>query len=478
VQEYHLLLVDVDKGMDARTVPPASCDKLGFVDFRLSDIVTQKSKSLTLGLQSGTKKGQKSSVLIHLEELSGAREVLTIQLAAKGLRNVEMMSKSDPFIEISKKTEGGTWVPCFKSETRNNDLNPVWSPFTIKGTQLNNGDPHRPLLLRVYDYEANGAHQLLGEVETSAMALSELSKSGSPTIPLVNGPSSSKKKYTTGDFGEIVVRSFQVEVQYSFLDYISSGAELGFIVAVDFTASNGDPRDPRSLHYLQGRTAYEDAICGVGRVLDAYDHDSLYQVYAFGVQPSGHPKPPVQHCLEIGHDVAGIPGILSSYRQALNSFSLSGPTLFAPLLNTAIAIASTPPSLNCVKYSVLLILTDGEIMDMKPTVDAIVAASNLPLSILIVGVGNSPGLANMTVLDADHGALTDSRGRRAARDIVQFVKFSDHQNNGEKLASELLAELPGQFLQWARAFKIAPPTVTPGIPISASDVVPGFPSHK
>ena len=41
------------------------------------------------------------------------------------------------------------------------------------------------------------------------------------------------------------------------------------------------------------------------------------------------------------------------------------------------------------KYFVLLILTDGLINDMQNTVDAIVAASTLPFSIIIVGVGTA-----------------------------------------------------------------------------------------
>lgn len=34
-------------------------------------------------------------------------------------------------------------------QVKDNNLNPVWNPFTIKATQLNNGDPYRPLRLRV-----------------------------------------------------------------------------------------------------------------------------------------------------------------------------------------------------------------------------------------------------------------------------------------------------------------------------------------
>ena len=36
----------------------------------------------------------------------------------------------------------------------------------------------------------------------------------------------------------------------SFLEYIEGGCYLSFMVAVDFTASNGLPNNPSSLHYI------------------------------------------------------------------------------------------------------------------------------------------------------------------------------------------------------------------------------------
>ena len=51
-------------------------------------------------------------------------------------------------------------------------------------------------------------------------------------------------------------------------------------------------------------------------------------------------------------------------------------------------------------YYVLLILTDGAICDMGQTKDAIVAASHLPISIIIVGVGNAD-FSSMNILDGD-----------------------------------------------------------------------------
>jgi hypothetical protein len=40
-------------------------------------------------------------------------------------------------------------------------------------------------------------------------------------------------------------------------------------------------------------------------------------------------------------------------------------------------------------YQILLILTDGEIHDMSQTIESLVLSSDLPLSIIIIGVGNA-----------------------------------------------------------------------------------------
>mmetsp|Transcript_3166 Transcript_3166/g.1884 ORF Transcript_3166/g.1884 Transcript_3166/m.1884 type:complete len:80 (-) Transcript_3166:208-447(-) len=78
---------------------------------------------------------------------------------------------------------------------------------------------------------------------------------------------------------------------------------------------------------------------------------------------------------------------------------------------------------------------------MAETKEAIVEASNLPLSIIIVGVGNA-NFDQMEELDSDKHAMIDRRGRKAARDIVQFVPFREVGSNPKKLAKKVLRELP------------------------------------
>lgn len=56
-----------------------------------------------------------------------------------------------------------------------------------------------------------------------------------------------------------------------------------------------------------------------------------------------------------------------------------------------------------------------------------VQASKLPMSIIIVGVGNAD-FAAMEFLDGDSRRLRSHTGEEAARDIVQFVPFREFRH--------------------------------------------------
>ena len=113
-------------------------------------------------------------------------------------------------------------------------------------------------------------------------------------------------------------------------------------------------------------------------------------------------------------------------------------------------------------YFILLILTDGVITDMYDTKEAIVSASDLPLSIIIVGIGNADFSA-MEELDSDAELLTAPSGHMAVRDIVQFVPFSQFlsaKSNPSSaslhLARQVLQEIPDQFIGFMKSRGIVP----------------------
>lgn len=142
------------------------------------------------------------------------------------------------------------------------------------------------------------------------------------------------------------------------------------------------------------------------------------------------------------------------YMNSLKSVGLSGPTYFAPLIEEVAKLAYNCQQSQSYTYQTLLILTDGEIHDMEKTIDLIVGCSELPLSIIIVGVGEAD-FSNMVRLDGDNG-LFDSKGRRARRDVVQFVPFREVKFNPDYLAKQLLAELPDQVVQYFMSINSPP----------------------
>ncbi|CAJ1937599.1 unnamed protein product [Sphenostylis stenocarpa] len=397
-------------------------------------------------------------LLVHAEECVSSKTTVEMTLRCSDLEYRDLFSKSDPFLLISKVVEGGSHIPICKTEVIKNDHNPIWKPVFLNIQQI--GSKENPMIMECYNFNSNGKHDLMGKVQKSLMELEKLFSSGQGVnffLSSAGGHNSHNKVLKSRLFVDKYVES----VQHSFLDYLAGGFELNFMVAVDFTASNGNPRLPDSLHYNDpsGRpNAYQRAILEVGEVLQYYDSDKRFPTWGFGARPIDGP---VSHCFNLNGsshycEVEGIQGIMKAYTSALLNVSLAGPTLFGPVISNAALIASQSSANGDRKYFVLLIITDGVVTDLQETKDALVKASDLPLSILIVGVGGAD-FKEMEILDADKGEkLESSSGRVASRDIVQFVPFRDVQSGEISVVQALLAELPTQFLTYMRSRSIQP----------------------
>lgn len=103
---------------------------------------------------------------------------------------------------------------------------------------------------------------------------------------------------------------------------------------------------------------------------------------------------------------------------------------------------------------------------MHLTKHAIINASELPMSIIIVGVGDAD-FENMDELDSDNVRL-HVNGQYAERDIVQFVPLNKFlSKNGSTidsqadLAKEVLFEIPEQLTSWMKTRGIVPPKNSP-----------------
>uniref|UniRef100_A0A671Z1W3 Copine-3 n=1 Tax=Sparus aurata TaxID=8175 RepID=A0A671Z1W3_SPAAU len=397
-----------------------------------------------------------SSLLqISAEEIKDNR-VANFEVEARKLDNKDFFGKSDPYLEFYKQTQTG-WQLAHRTEVVKNNLNPTWRPFRIPLQSLCGGDMDKPIKVECYDYDNDGSHDLIGTFETTMTRLQEASRTSPAEFECINSKKKQKKKGYKNSGVVSVVK------EYTFLDYIMGGCQINFTVAIDFTGSNGDPKSPQSLHYIspQGVNEYLSAIWSVGNVIQDYDSDKMFPAFGFGAQIP--PTWQVSHEFPLNFNpanpfCAGVEGVVDAYRVCLPQVKLYGPTNFSPIVNHVACFAKQAlQQTTASQYYVLLIITDGVITDMDETRSAIVNASRLPMSIIIVGVGNADFDA-MEFLDGDDGRLRSQTGEAAMRDIVQFVPFRQFQNApSQALAQSVLAELPQQVASFFSLFKLKPP---------------------
>ncbi|XP_019907567.1 copine-9 isoform X2 [Esox lucius] len=492
--------------VDSRSSNISKFDFLGQTFCTLGEIIGSAGGRLEKSL-SGIPGKKLGSIIFVAEELSNCRDIATMQLCANKLDKKDFFGKSDPFLVFYRSNEDGTFTICHKTEVVKNTLNPVWQPFTIPVRALCNGDYDRTVKVDVYDWDRDGSHDFIGEFTTSYRDFSRGQNQFNVYEVLNPKKKGKKKKYINS--GTVTLLSFKVESEYTFVDFIRGGTQLNFTVAIDFTASNGDPSQPTSLHYINPyqMNAYAMALKAVGEIIQDYDSDKLFPAYGFGAKlpPDGK----ISHAFPLSGDYdnpncVGIDGVLEAYFRSLRTVQLYGPTNFSPVISQVArlyrvtlrdfsrATGHFPSALAAVnaggagerhsrediqlsaqdvtdgsQYFVLLIITDGVISDMVQTKEAVVNAAALPMSIIIVGVGPAEFDA-MEELDGDEIRVS-SRGRFAERDIVQFVPFRDYMDRSgnqvlsmARLAKDVLAEIPEQLLGFMKSRGIEPrPALSP-----------------
>jgi len=468
---------------------------MGSAVFDIGAILGSKGSTKAKRMQDG-----KGTLFARVEEYKGDGRKLKLKMSGLKFKNLDgFFNKSDPFYELMKRDHGlrgSEWNVVHRSSYIKDNLNPNWDLEYIDLDILCNGNLDEIFVFSVYDHESSGKHELMGQFETSVNGLIQakqspgiqIMKNGKATgtvvvhVAEVVGSESALNENNPRALYEKVpdlVQSMSnvrlepsapplpkpiaVHGKATFADYIRGGCEINLCVAIDFTGSNGDPRQPGTLHYFHpdGQlNDYEKAIRAIGSILANFDSDQKFPVMGFGAKYGGV----VRHCFQCGptEEVDGVQGILDAYRQTFQSgLVMSGPTVFTEVIETAAARALSSQerakSLGKQKYTVLLILTDGAVSDVNATARCLDAIDESPLSIVIVGLGNAD-FSGMQFLDDRAGDI----------DITQFVEFEKHKHNSSSLTSATLDEIPNQLERYFQRHNIMP---NPPIVVEEDEIV-------
>lgn len=518
VQPLIVRLVDVD---DAKSARLADQDDLGEARTTVGALLSGRVLTLPLtpagnvgGRLGGVGRNWGSVTLVaHLasQEGGGAARLAFSPSATNLARMDGPFSKSDPYLKVIQVIRGSGAAAVgagrgrgggvlgrnrrrplpvaagvahsllYTSIVVHNNLNPVW-PAVALSLDRSAGEEVR---FEVWDYDGTGRDDIIGAATATTPSL-VTGTGASTSLPLLKpGQEATATGGGGGRFsrapkspGTLHLSHLSATTVPSFTAYLHGGLQLNFAVAIDFTASNGVPSDPASLHHDTdwAPSPYVAALRAVGAVLEPYSRSRRFAALGFGaVLPTGGGRVSHNFVLAGGADphVMGVEGIVAAYRTALGGVTLSGPTHFADSIAHATRLAGAVPfSASYQDYHVLLLVTDGEVMDMAASQRAIAAAAGLPLSIIIVGVGRGP-FGRMEDLDGDapvggfaggapappyaggqNGSGVPSGAPR--RDLVQFVPFEQFRGSPPALAAAVLAELPSQVTDFCAARGVFP----------------------
>lgn len=462
---------------------------MGTALFEVGEILGARGNVGSKSLQKG------GAVYAHIErcKIDGQQGKFCFQLRAFDLKNTHKLVRgmmSCPFFELLRKVDrvdGAKWIKVYQSGVVRADLSPVWNVATLDLEAICNGDVTRAMKVVIWDHRRSGKHKLLGELETSVQGLvnayessvAEEDNIGFPVhrhenkiqgrvevmdAKIIGGrsreqddtPNTSSSTPVAQVTEQIAATSVSVPNPVTppnaprpeFIDYLTGGCQISLAVAIDFTASNGDPRVPGTPHYFHSAGSrhwndYEKAIFAVGSILAKYDSDNKFPVWGFGAKYNDR----VRHCFQCGTDVEveGVQGIMDAYRGVFRTpLRMSYPTKFTEVIKTAAGYAQHEQECaredGYLSYTILLILTAGNVEDVQETKEHLIDASNEPLSVVILGIGDAD-FQSMEFLDDFDPENEDGR------DITKFVEFNDYRSYNA-LTEAVLDEIPDQLVDY------------------------------
>lgn len=380
----------------------------------------------------------------------------SFKIALKGVKDIEWFSKTDPYVKISRlsdtypkipsdlaKLESKDWTEVCFSEFKADNLNPEFEEMTIPSRVGCANDPKRPLRIDIWDFEdVNKVNHVY--IGSANFTFSEL---------LEDPKKSFVAKSPSGEnIGTVYFKDFKCEKCVEIEDYLLSGLKINSMVCVDYSSSNGDPKDAKSLHSLVPghKNAYERAIEAILPSLFYYDADKTIPLFGISSTfPSLRVEEPKYFFKVLGRNSeqkvpTSTEALVHFYRSAFTYSQGSEPTLMAPTAKNITKWVSELVKLDPYLYTVATVFTDGHVDDETEFLQVLNQASGLPISFVIVVVGGKSRIRS------------NLRMPGTFRDVAFSLDFEEFAKCPMQATNRMMREIPKQMIEYYQLKGIQP----------------------
>ena len=458
---------------------------LGGCVFSLGQLMGAKGCSLAKRLGTGGKNRSGAYLVITGKGINEDREVLDFRFSCQDLvqqhsiliekiDRSKVIDKCRPYFRLERlNKDDQSWELVWKSEVLKQTLDPVWNEARLPLQLLCNDDQTNPLKITIWDYQKKSStHIILGFVESTVAEITQKAKDGGIPVFIIKREKEklfrrSKLKHV----GLLKILNASVINVPSMLQYMSGGMSLDLMIGIDCSVVNGPRGTEKNLHVSKKKSLndFQAGIKKLASITENFARGKNSSIWGLGAEIDGE----YRDCYAMKEKICESTNLLKAYNDNVvkNPDFATGKEASLNAFVEAATFRTIKLSKRRPCYTILTVFTGGDFLDLEETIDLIcTAAEDAPLSIIIIGVGNSD-LSSVKKLYGDkNGKLRDSRGIPIAREIVTLVTFKQFGRNVTEVIAEALKGIPEQFVQYQlmNGVKPLPPVPPPDFSQMAS----------
>ncbi|KAJ6247113.1 copine-8 [Anaeramoeba flamelloides] len=435
IQNFRIILCSHQKGLFS--------EGFGYVQFTLGELIVKHRSSITKQLLDPTS-NKSTAGIVSLIATEIKKENLDLSLRWRCKKIKKLSNKSSAYLKFYAIKPKGEKIKIYKTLSVSNAQDLKWDPKRITTQELCKGDENNEIFVELWEQKSEEKEKLFAVGSTLLQKI--VNEGNDFQLPLIAPSNQNKKKAKA----LCVLQSykFMQQIQNSLFDFFSANISLSLSFAVDFTASNGRPEFPKSLHFLDppNKNVYESVISLLGNSLIPYmGAETMIPCFGFGGKINTLRGNQDSICFPLNGNTEnpecdGLEGVLSAYENALKSVALHGPTSVTNIIQ-GITYMTKQQGDN--KYTVLVIITDGVPIDINQTRKLISKSAKQAMSVIFIGVG-----------DEDFDELKDIcefNSKKSTRDNCKFVLFDKKMKNNPKLfVQKSVSQISPQILQRMR----------------------------
>ena len=230
-------------------------------------------------------------------------------------------------------------------------------------------------------------------------------------------------------------------IQFTLFDYLKAGITFESYIGIDFTQGKEHIPDTESNQYLQ-------AIAGIRQTLFDFNRDFLVYGYGAKLIESNDNNNNDYFNLNLKENtvLTGYTNIESAYKECIDKIKFCETNVLSPLITNIRKVIYNKYKPDTYSIFFLLINSPPKIEDYQNTIDALIENSFLPLSVVVIGIGNNE-FEDIKKLFSNKNKIS-SKGMERLRNNIHFISMKDCNFNNDILKNKCLKDIPKQMVQY------------------------------